>query len=39
MTEGFAVGAALVSYAALKADGCDCIGVCDWTHAAVLCAG
>lgn len=36
MTEGIAVGAALVSYTALSADGCDCIGVCDWTHSAVF---
>lgn len=38
MTEGIAVGAALVSYTALTADGCDCMGVCDWTHSAMLCA-
>lgn len=38
MTEGIAVGAALVSYTAITADECDCIGVCDWTHSTMLCA-
>lgn len=36
MTEGIAVGAALVSSSAITADICDCIGVCDQTHSAVL---
>lgn len=38
MTEGIAVGAALVFCTALTADVCNCLGVCGWTHSAVLCA-
>lgn len=38
VTEGTAVEAALVSCTAITEDVCDCIGVYDWTHSAVLCA-
>lgn len=38
MTEGIAVGAALVSYTAGTADVCDCTGVCDGTCSAIFCA-
>lgn len=38
MTDGIAVGAALVSYTSITADACDCTGVCDWTHSAMLCS-
>lgn len=38
MTEDIAVGVALVSYTAITADVCDCIGVCVWTQSVMLCA-